>query len=331
MKLEQVPVIDISPFWSGDSSVRNEVAAQVSKAVREIGFLVIKGHGVPESVMEVMEKTSQAFFDLPMETKIRIKNVIRGSMRGYMPYGEEALSYTVGESAPPDLKEGFQMGRPNFSPEESYSPEVKSILFNANVWPPEMPELETVMTAYYKEMDRVTRALLRIFAVALKLPEGTFESDFDRPASVIRVNNYPAQEKAPEPGQIRAGAHTDYGILTILKPDYEVGGLQVQNFKGEWVEAPLVPGTFIINIGDMMMRWTNDTWLSNMHRVVNPASGGNSRRLSIAFFAYPNAETVVECIPTCTSDKNPAKYPPTLAMQSRMEKIIASIDQTANT
>jgi isopenicillin N synthase-like dioxygenase len=153
---------------------------------------------------------------------------------------------------------------------------------------------------------------MRIFALALKLPEDTFDGKIDRHISRLRVRNYPAQDTAPAPGQIRAGAHSDYGSLTILATEDKPGGLQVCNADGHWVDVPVVPGTFIINIGDLMARWTDDAWVSTLHRVVNPPAdaGAGSRRQSLVFFHNPNYDAVISSL--APSDAGgPGKYPPT--------------------
>ena len=134
--------------------------------------------------------------------------------------------------------------------------------------------------------------------------------------------NYPPQLTAPQPGQLRAGSHTDYGALTILLGQDRPGGLQVQIPGGDWIDARTGPHSFVINIGDLMMRWSNDMWLSNMHRVANPPEGAiSSRRLSIAYFCNPNDDLMVECLPPCHDTEHPAKYAPIRAGQHRFEKI----------
>ena len=153
---------------------------------------------------------------------------------------------------------------------------------------------------------------MRIFALALKLDESHFDRTIDRNISMMRVLRYPAQTTAPLPGQLRAGAHSDYGSMTILRKELSDKSLQVKNKAGEWVGVPVVDGTFIVNIGDLMQQWTNDEWTSTVHRVVNPPldSPENIDRLSIVFFHQPNYDAVVECLPTCMESDRPAKYAP---------------------
>jgi isopenicillin N synthase-like dioxygenase len=158
-------------------------------------------------------------------------------------------------------------------------------------------------------MGALADTVMRIFAVALGKPEGFFDDKIDHHISRLRVRNYPAQPTPPAPGQIRAGAHSDYGSLTLLATEDKPGGLQVCNAQGAWVDVPIVPGTFIVNIGDLMARWTNDTWVSTLHRVVNPPpdADGDTRRLSLVFFHNPNHDAeIASLVPDC-----PARYPPT--------------------
>jgi isopenicillin N synthase-like dioxygenase len=163
---------------------------------------------------------------------------------------------------------------------------------------------------------------MQLFALALRLPETWFDDKIDHDFSVVSSIYYPAQKTAPLPGQLRAGAHTDYGSLTILAPTAAAGGLQVRTLNGEWVDVPYVPGAFVINIGDMMQRWTNDRWLSNMHRVINPpqAVASTSPRQSVAFFLHPNYDATIECIPTCRDADHGSKYGPISAGSYMKEK-----------
>jgi isopenicillin N synthase-like dioxygenase len=159
-------------------------------------------------------------------------------------------------------------------------------------------------------MGQLAQTLMRIFALALNLDEAFFDNRIDRHISRLRVRNYPAQKAPPVPGQIRAGAHSDYGSLTILAAENKPGGLQVCNAEGEWVDVPVIPGCYIINIGDLMARWTNDAWVSTLHRVVNPPvdAGEDSRRQSLVFFHNPNYDTNIACLPTCLAAGEEPRY-----------------------
>ncbi|HEY0200167.1 MAG TPA: 2OG-Fe(II) oxygenase family protein [Burkholderiaceae bacterium] len=160
-------------------------------------------------------------------------------------------------------------------------------------------------------MSSLAASLMRIFALALALPENFFDDKINEHISMLRVLSYPPQREAPLPGQMRAGAHSDYGSMTIVLPDGP--GLQVFNKAGQWVDVPMVPGSFVVNIADLMMQWTNDTWVSTLHRVANPPAGDaarNTRRQSLVFFHQPNYDAMVECLPSCLAPGEKPKYAP---------------------
>jgi isopenicillin N synthase-like dioxygenase len=174
-------------------------------------------------------------------------------------------------------------------------------------------------------MEGLSKTFMHIFAIALNLPEMHFDQFYGSGHSSLNGIHYPEQLDEPLPGQLRSGAHTDWGDLTILKTDDAPGGLQVWLPEGDWADVPRVPGAFIVNLGDMMMRWTNDRWVSTLHRVVNPPrdSARGSRRLSLVFFHNLNDDAIVECIETCTGPGRPAKYPPIRAsefLRSKMQQ-----------
>jgi isopenicillin N synthase-like dioxygenase len=184
--------------------------------------------------------------------------------------------------------------------------------FIENVWPDSPADFEPTMRAYYAHMQNLCRSTLRIFATALELSEAHFDPMLTKSAHTLRLTHYPALDKEPGRGEERAGAHTDTGVLTILHIDETPDSLQVETRSKKWINVNHVSGTFIINIGDLMMRWTNDKWVSNMHRVVNPpfVNGRSARRLSLVCFCGVNHDTLVECLPNCSSTRNPPRYEP---------------------
>ena len=185
----------------------------------------------------------------------------------------------------------------------------------ANLWPAEPPGFRDAMLDYYRALSELAGRLMRLFALGLTLPESFFDSRIDRAISALRLLNYPDQPVPPEPGQLRAGAHTDYGSLTILLPQDAPGGLEVQGPDGAWHAVPAVPGGFVINLGDLMARWTNDRWRSTLHRVVNPPpdATGSTRRQSIAFFHQPNWDAEIACLPSCLGPGETPRYAPVLS------------------
>ena len=310
MQLLDVPVIDIAPFLRGAPADKARVAEQVGRACRDIGFLVIQGHGIDPVLSERMRAVSRAFFDLPLAEKARVARPAKDVARGYIALDEESLARSRDPGAyGSDLNESLMIGPVDRPPAAYADAPAAGRHFAPNLWPERPAELRETWTAYYRTMGSLAATLMRIFALALALPEGFFETKIDKHISRLRVRNYPAQRVAPAPGQIRAGAHSDYGSLTILATEDKPGGLQVCNAAGEWVDVPIVDDCLIVNIGDLLARWTNDTWVSTLHRVVNPpaGAGAESRRQSLVFFHNPNHDAVIESL----VPDAPAKYPRT--------------------
>jgi len=314
MSLHDVPIIDIAPSLAGDTAAQRRVAAAIGEACRDIGFLVITGHGVQQDLIDRVEAASRDFFDLPLDEKMKVGRPAPDVTRGYIPIRAEALERGRGKAgAPGDLNESFMIG-PLDAPGDAYHRgPAAGKHFHPNLWPERPVELQPAWTAYFHAMSALAQHVMRLFALALDLPEQFFDAKIDRHISRLRVRNYPAPATPPEPGQVRAGAHTDYGSLTILKTEAKPGGLQVCNRAGQWVDVPVVPDCYIVNIGDMMARWTNDRWVSTLHRVVNPPmeQAAVSRRQSLVFFHNPNYDAEIECIPTCLAPGAQPKYEPT--------------------
>ena len=320
-----VPILDLTPIRRRHPGGRRTLARAIDEALREIGFFVVVGHGVGRAETEETIAVGKRFFDLPGEEKRKVAN--RGTpFRGYVGPGDENLSYTEDEASPPDWKEFYTMGRPDRSDPYFRRPELAAT-FKPNVWPAAVPELRTAMERHYRAMEELTDLVMRGLALALDLEEGFFRDKLDRHDSTFRAANYPHQDRPAAPGQLRAGAHTDYGAITLLATERAPGGLQIRNRDGAWMDAPQVPDGFVVNIGDLMMTWTNDRWLSNLHRVVNPPpdAAGSTRRLSLVYFANCNPDARIECLPTCTSPDDPPRHPPVTAGEHRRMKIEKSV------
>ena len=311
--MDRIPVIDIAPFLSGTPAGRAGVPAAVREAAEQIGFFAIEGHGVPRATMDALYATSHAFFELPLEEKQRVAPPRPDYPRGYKAVGFEALAAGNALSTPPDLKEYYHFGRPEIPQDPYYTGEQGRKHFYANQWPARPDGFAEAADAYYRAMESLSVTLCRISALALDLPEGFFDDKIDRHITAARINYYPRQDNPPAEGQLRAGAHTDYGMLTILSGE-SAPGLQVQTRSGEWVDVPTDKYRFVCNIGDLLMRWTNDRWVSNTHRVLNPPRemARVSSRMSIAFFHHPNYDAKIECIPGCAGDA-PPRYEPVLS------------------
>jgi isopenicillin N synthase-like dioxygenase len=298
-----IPVIDLHRFLAGDPDERVSLARETDRICREIGFLSVIGHGVPASVVRNLYDVSKAFFHQSTATKTLLQQPASDVVRGYIGFGRGALAKTRGEESPPDLKESYNIG-PDAEDAGSRDP--------SNIWPPAYPDFRAAWLAYYAEMDRLSSQVMRLFAYALELDDRHFETAFYRHPSVLSAIYYPEPPVPPREGQLRAGAHTDFGAMTILRPDNAPGGLQVMTRSGEWLPVSPADNSFIINIGDLMARWTNDRWVSTLHRVVNPPSDikSGAERLSIGFFYQPNNSFVVECLPSCRNAEGRALYVP---------------------
>jgi len=286
--MNDIPIIDVAPLRSANPSATVEALGRIC---REIGFFYVTGHGIST---DAVFAAAQDFFALPVEQKDRLSIKRSPHNRGYVGLGGERLD----EHTPPDQKEAFNIGL-ELAPND---PELLArVPFRGvNFWP-DLPGWRATVLAYYQACHQLVLDIHRGFALDLGIAEDFFASRLDRPISTLRMLHYPPGEAS----DLGAGTHTDYGNLTVLATD-GVAGLQVRRRDGTWLDAPHVKGAFVCNIGDCLMRWTNDVYVSTPHRVVRPAR----ERYSIAFFADPNPDALVETIPTCLKPGEAARYQP---------------------
>lgn len=322
----QFPVFELGGFESAAGPERARLGAEVDRICRETGFLAITNHGVDQAIIDAIWGKATAFFDLPPEEKQSSAPPAPGYPYGYLGPELEALAASKGVETPPDLKESFN-GGPLSVPEGITDETALAFCYAPNIWPGAPDGFREAWEAYYEAMEDLAARIMRLFAVALKLPDDHFDSCIDAPVSALRALNYPAQTVAPKPGQLRAGAHSDYGSLTILLPQAGSRGLEIMNHDGEWIPVPPVPDAFIINIGDLMALWTNDRWVSTLHRVVNPSIGDDAtaRRQSFAFFHQPNWHAKIECIDSCLEPGEKPKYEPVLSGPYLMGKFQSTL------
>ncbi len=317
-----VPV-DIAGWFAGDPADKDQLAADVDAACAGSGFLAITGHGVPVDLTERVLDVLQAFFDLPLETKMaaHVEELTRN--RGYTPPESEALSYSLGVESPPDLFEAFNIGPE--APPSGESDDIVNTFFATNVWPDEPADLRATLLAYWTACEELGLTLTDIFARALALPEGWFRQHLSSGPSVMRSLNYQryAGSSPAAEDQLRMGAHSDYGSLTILLAD-RVPGLQIRDEAGNFHDVLPPEGGFLVNLGDLLAEWTNDRWRSTVHRVVPPANDvvGEFRRRSVAWFQQPNHDARIEVLASCCGPDNPARYPPTTAGEHLMAKLM---------
>jgi isopenicillin N synthase-like dioxygenase len=343
-----VPVIDLDPWVStigtngntaGLTKQQQQVVHDIHRACREVGFFMIRNHQFNTTVMENAWTASREFFEMDSKEKLLHKT----NNESEYPYGYEQTETLVkGKllddeqvdsdddfALVSDLKETFSIGPSNINSGMPPRRWIKT---------PNLPNtFQRALEEYYRHMERLAMTLLEIFALALDEQPNFFENKMDHHMSALRlVHYYPLQQPKFETHVVRAGAHTDYGALTILAAQNK--GLEVllryQDHREKWIPVPLVPGTFIINLGDLMQRWTNDRWISTHHRVAMPSTDANERRYSMAFFVNINGDTLIEPLKSCTDDEGDAastKYPVISAGDHLMAKHLASMGETRET
>ena len=301
---------DLGAFEAAKGTARADHAAALDEMCRSSGFLVLTGHGVDDETISNMWVAVEGFFAQPVSVKSDAAPPFAGSPYGWIGPLKEALAASKGVETPPDLKESFN-GGPLVVPEDA-SDDAKAFCYQPTPYP-EIAGFRAAWDSYYAQMEALAARIMRAFAAALGLPERQFDEAVEYPISALRALNYPATGDVAEPDQQRAGAHTDYGTLTILLPQAGRGGLQV-DIGGTWVDVTAPEGAFVINIGDLMARWTSDRWVSTLHRVV--AMPHQPARKSLAFFHQPGWD--IEIAPLDGSDA----YPPVRSgpyLQSKFE------------
>lgn len=311
---QEIPVVDFAAMLDGSDAARRRVGEAVRHACVNIGFFYAKNHGVDPAAVDGIFAAAKRFFALPAAEKMAIHIGRSTNHRGYVPLLEENTDPT----ARGDVHEAFDMALE--VPADDPDVLAGKSLYGPNVWPAGLPGFREAMDRYYGEAYQFGRRIFRAFALALELPEPWFEPWLTKPLAQLRVLHYPSQTGPVDERQIGTGAHSDYECFTILAQD-DVGGLQVLNSAGAWIAAPPIPGTFVVNVGDQMARWTNDYFASTVHRAINRSG---RERYSIPYFFGPNFDTPVEVLPSCTGPGRPAKYPPTTSGRY----IIGRFDET---
>jgi isopenicillin N synthase-like dioxygenase len=289
-----------------DLETSQEAAAMaIHRACRETGFFYIVNHGVPSGLVAAQFDWAKRFFGLPLAEKQALHMTKSPSAAGYEPIGGQRLDSqdANADAAPPDLKEAYYCTTDLASDNPLAMKRIRG--FGHNQWPDGLPGFREQMLRYHAAMSALGDRLLSLIALSLELPENWFAAQYDTPAATLRLVRYPPQPGAAQFNQIGAGAHTDWGDVTILAQDM-TGGLEVQNASGHWIAATPLPGAFVINIGDLMARRTNGIYNSNMHRVKNNQS--QSDRYSIPFFYSPRPDALIEPMPGCADDSRPRLY-----------------------
>lgn len=331
----RIPLIDFSAFRTASSpSERRRVADDIVDGFKEVGFIYLTGHGIQPDVIENVYKKSAEFFELPQHIKDQVAWDDPRANRGYVKVGRERVTQSSDaeeiaalRKKAPDAKETMEIGR-------DWDPVWR------NKWPEEtdVPGFKDTMLQFFRTCHELHTVVMRSIALGLDLQEDFFEDKIDQQSHNLRLLSYPPipVRLLSEEGQARAGAHSDYGTLTLLFQD-SVGGLEVQNPRTQRFQpAPPIPGTVVVNTGDLLARWSNDTLRSTLHRVVAPSTSKISNadipegmapaRQSIAFFCNPNFDAVIESLPACVSASKPNIYPPVTTEQYIVRRLAETYD-----
>ncbi|ETI21322.1 hypothetical protein G647_07668 [Cladophialophora carrionii CBS 160.54] len=315
-----MPLIDFGTFLHGDATAKKTTAEQISHAFKTSGFLYLQNHGIPEDQVKLAFSESADFFKRPQDQKDGLKWTTPDANRGYVTWGREKVTQSDDpdeiaklRASNPDLKESMEIGR-------------EGVEGKPNQWPDRLDDAGKVFT---RDMQRFFLTLkdlhvnvMRAIALGMGLDEHFFDSYTDGGDNTLRLLHYPPVKKSvwkANPNQVRAGEHSDYGSITLLFQD-EIGGLEVKSPKGTWVRATPIPGTIVVNAGDLLQRWSNDTIRSTNHRVIQPPpkdAGSDDddpdalvpARYSIAYFCNPNFDRFIEALPGTWDPTAKPKYP----------------------
>ncbi|MBV9824752.1 MAG: isopenicillin N synthase family oxygenase [Alphaproteobacteria bacterium] len=298
----RIPVLDVGPFLAGTQGAEAPLAREVARTCADTGFLVVANHGIAQELPARVFEVAAKFFARPEDDKLALK--VGDLNIGYLPFGGQVVRHSpVNKNTKPNFSESFYITRDR-APDH---PDIvsKKRLIGLNRWPADMPELRAATTAYYAAMEAMTTRLVPLFALALGLPEGYFDEAFAEPNGTIRLIHYPPQQ---DPGDNEFGfaPHTDNNFITFLAQS-ALPGLEVRTAEGEWIRPPAIPGTFVVNTGAMLARYSNDRFPATPHRVINR---NNEARYACPFFLGPNHDVVVAPVPTCVDADHPPKYEP---------------------
>ncbi|TDL19673.1 Clavaminate synthase-like protein [Rickenella mellea] len=300
-----IPIIDIKDAESPDQAARRRVALEIRDACINVGFFYVKTHGIPQATIDEAYEASKQFFALPLKEKLKIDHTTTHNHRGY----NGLRSQNTDPENDGDMHEAFNMGKDHF---DANVPDVKTAaakgsMMGANIWPTEslVPGFRPAVVDYYDASAKLGKVLFPLFALALDLDEHFFDDKTKNSAANMRLMHYPPQTGPVDDRVIGIGAHTDYECFTILWQEPGIQALQVLNSSKEWINAPPIDGTLVVNLGDQFERWTNDIFKSTTHRAINRSG---VERYSIPTFLGTDYDVKMEPIPSCVSAESPPKY-----------------------
>lgn len=306
---QSIPTVDLSDYASGDAGARDRFVRTLGGGLREFGFLNVEGHGIDQPLIRRVYDLWKRFFEMEVEEKRRYTGA-QGGARGYTAFGIEHAK----DNPHPDLKEFWHVGQ-----EEREGRELPPD-YPPNVWPQEVPELREPTVRLYRRLEDVAADLLRALADSFELPRETFAGMMDFGNSLLRIIHYPVVPQGVEPGSVRAAAHEDINLITLLCESTD-SGLEILSRDGEWLPVSTGPGQIVVDAGDMLSRVTNEVVPATTHRVVNPPDGSGRERYSMPFFVHPYSDCDLTILPRFVSADRPPKYPPITAGQFLEERL----------
>jgi isopenicillin N synthase-like dioxygenase len=318
MNAERIPVLDIGDFLAGKPGAREMLAKEVAATCDDTGFLVIANHGIDMSLIDGAFSAASDFFDLNEKRKQELK--VGDLNIGYLPYGAQIVRTSkVSVNTKPNLSESFYI----VTDRSADDPEIvsRNPLYGMNKWPMELPSFKTRTMAYFAAMRPLAHGMVSVIATSLGLPDDYFAADFSEPTITLRLIRYPSHDRA-EDNQFGFAPHIDTSFLTLLAQS-ALPGLEVRTREGDWIRPPAIPGTFVLNTGEMLSRYSNDRYRPTPHRVVN---ANNALRHAVPFFYGPSLDAIIRCVPTCVSPDNPAKYEPLLYADHRRTLNMTNFD-----
>lgn len=316
-KTEGVPVIDLAPLADGRSAGVEKVAHEIRHAYTQIGFSYLINHGIPQPLIDEAFEATRRFHALPEGAKLRIET--NRWHRGYIPINTSTIvTSSIAQVTRPNQSESFMMMHE--LPSNDLDVVAGKPLAGPNQWPESCPGFRETVTRYNGTLQKLCERLLPAVCMALGTESQALAPFFRRPTTFLRLLHYPPISGPRDEGLYGSAPHTDYGFITVLAQD-SAGGLQVRPRGGDWVDAPPMPGAFIMNTGDITARWSNDLFLSTPHRVYNRQ---DTDRYSMAFFFDPAMDSPISCLPSCLDEVSGARYEPVIYGDYLMDRLNAN-------